>query len=116
MSQETSLLLTLFLYMGQTEDTNILRRGGEKALLWVQNESRHRLNRCLKSPELCQEQMRQLDREMVKRNLSPGGSADLLALTLLASELWGGSAIVSEESYGKIKGEKEERALHWIFP
>ena len=70
-------LLTL---LAEVEDTNLLHRGGREGLRFVQEEAQKILAAHKTAwPALLEE----LDDECVARNLSPGGSADLLAMALL---------------------------------
>lgn len=70
--------------MGELEDTNLLHRGGEEGLRFVQERARE--ISCL-APELRTEAMIQLDEEMIHRRLSPGGAADMLALALFIDDV-----------------------------
>ena len=69
-------LLTL---LAEVEDTNLLHRGGPEGLALVQSLARSIL---AASPPAYGEGLLDLDRACIARNLSPGGSADLLALAL----------------------------------
>ena len=69
-------LLTL---LAEVEDTNLLHRGGPEGLALVQSRARSIL---AGSPPAYGEGLLDLDRACIARNLSPGGSADLLALAL----------------------------------
>lgn len=69
-------LLTL---LAEVEDTNLLHRGGPEGLALVQSRARSIL---AASPSAYGEGLLDLDRACIARNLSPGGSADLLALAL----------------------------------
>lgn len=72
-------LTALLGLLARCTDTNLLYRGGRKGLLLV---------RAMARAALCLPQgmhpwaARGMDRVMIRRNLSPGGSADLLALAL----------------------------------
>ncbi len=70
-------LLTL---LAQVEDTNLLHRGGADGLRFVQAQAAAIL---AGPPEDYVRQLEALDDACIARNLSPGGSADLLALALL---------------------------------
>lgn len=70
-AQEALLELLCHVY-----DTNLLWRGGEEGLRFVQNRARHILSA---SEILRDDLMREFDAECIRYNLSPGGSADLLA-------------------------------------
>ena len=70
-------LLTL---LAEVEDTNLLHRGGREGLRFVQEEAQ----KILAAHETAWPALLEgLDDECVARNLSPGGSADLLAMALL---------------------------------
>lgn len=70
-------LLTL---LTKVEDTNLLHRGGMDGLQFVQREAASIL---AGNPANYTSSLLSLDDECIARNLSPGGSADLLALALL---------------------------------
>jgi len=72
--------LALIDSMARLDDTNILRRGGAEGLAFVREEA----SRVAAMPEVDRlKAAKELDDEMIKRNLSPGGSADMLALAFL---------------------------------
>ncbi|KAA3668599.1 triphosphoribosyl-dephospho-CoA synthase CitG [Pectobacterium carotovorum] len=75
---ETALLRTLLVLMAHNPDTNVVSRGGMDGLVFVQDYAR----RLLIGP-LDRQALREMDDALIARNLSPGGSADLLALTWL---------------------------------
>lgn len=70
-------LLTL---LSQVEDANLLRRGGAEGLSLVRGQAASIL---AGAPELYVPCLRELDNLCTVRGLSPGGSADLLALAKL---------------------------------
>ncbi len=70
--------------MTELEDTNLLHRGGPEGLRYVR-ESAARISAM--PPEERIKELYGLDRELISRGLSPGGSADMLALALLL-ERW----------------------------
>ncbi|KFX07131.1 2-(5'-triphosphoribosyl)-3'-dephospho CoA synthase [Pectobacterium betavasculorum] len=78
MDDETVLLQTLLVLMAYNPDTNVVSRGGMDGLAFVQDYAR----RLLTGP-LDRQALREMDDALIARNLSPGGSADLLALTWL---------------------------------
>ncbi|MFJ5455726.1 triphosphoribosyl-dephospho-CoA synthase CitG [Pectobacterium sp. CHL-2024] len=78
MDDETALLRTLLVLMAHNSDTNVVSRGGMDGLAFVQDYAR----RLLTGP-LDRQALREMDDALITRNLSPGGSADLLALTWL---------------------------------
>ena len=63
--------------MINTEDANLVHRGGKSGLDFAQKEAKRIFND--RSHGLL-ENIKFLDQEFIKRNLSPGGSADLLAV------------------------------------
>jgi triphosphoribosyl-dephospho-CoA synthase len=70
--------------MAALEDTNLLHRGGPDGLAFAQQ-----LAAQIASMPISQrsEALTEMDRIMILRNLSPGGSADMLALAFLL-ESW----------------------------
>ena len=72
---------TLLHLMQQVTDTNVLSRKGQIGVALVQQ----------RAAEICQEfslaAVRQFDQELIALHISPGGSADLLALTLFLDRL-----------------------------
>ena len=63
--------------MTTSEDSNVVYRGGLEGLEYIKNEAKRILN------DFSVEAVREFDTECIKRNLSPGGSADLLAVTAM---------------------------------
>lgn len=63
--------------MGHLEDTNILHRGGPAGLSWVRRRAAALSG--VGDKELCR-CLRAMDADMIRRHLSPGGTADFLAL------------------------------------
>ena len=82
-SLEQAMIKTLLALMAKTEDSNVVHRGGEKGLQFVQ----HRAMEILSNGDLRMETgldlVRAFDQSCIEKNLSPGGSADLLALTAM---------------------------------
>ncbi|MFB0959143.1 MAG: triphosphoribosyl-dephospho-CoA synthase [Clostridiaceae bacterium] len=76
-------LMTLLELILVTGDTNLVRRGGLTGLHFMREQSRNLLKSSpsLTPPELIQSFQR-FDEAATRRNLSPGGAADHLALTL----------------------------------
>lgn len=77
-----SRLTSLLSIMAHLEDTCVLYRGGQEGLAIVTKGSRAVLNAGGPGSAAGAEAMHRLDRELVSRRISPGGSADLLAATL----------------------------------
>ena len=70
--------------MAQVEDSNLLWRGGPEGLSFVQEQTKFILSR----PE--RERLPlilALDEACIRKNLSPGGSADLLSAALFLHSL-----------------------------
>ena len=65
----------LLAMMANAEDTALLNRGGMEGWQWAKKRAAQILQ-----DGVTAEALRTLDREMIERNLSPGGSADLLAV------------------------------------
>jgi triphosphoribosyl-dephospho-CoA synthase len=75
---ESACIQTLLFLITTVDDTNLLSRGGGAGLDFAQSAARS----LLKSGQAADmEAVAGLDREFIARNLSPGGSADLLAAT-----------------------------------
>lgn len=79
-----ALSLALLYLMAHNHDSNLLRRGGEEGLEYTQREAARILERArsLGSQSALVRDLILFDQELIARNLSPGGSADLLALTV----------------------------------
>lgn len=73
---EDAGLAVLAQLMAQVTDTNLLSRGGTEGQLWTAQAAAE-----LSSPVPGKEELKALDQEMISRRLSPGGCADLLAIT-----------------------------------
>lgn len=63
--------------MAGTVDTNLIARGGLEGQRWAAERARQ----LLKKGRPSRRTLERLDRELIARNLSPGGCADLLAVT-----------------------------------
>ncbi len=70
-----------------TIDTNLLYRGGPEGLAFAQRTAQEFLDRGGVANDHRQAGLRAIGRAFVARKLSPGGSADLLAATLLVDRL-----------------------------
>ena len=89
-------LHALLALMACVEDSNILRRRGAEALRKVQSRAKALLERGLDPDEL-----RRMNDDFVRENLSPGGSADLLAVSIFLYEMQntnGGDSICTRPS------------------
>lgn len=72
-------LQTLFVLMRRVEDSNILARRGFGALERVREEAADFLGRGGAYRDGAMRELAETDAEYIRRNISPGGSADLLA-------------------------------------
>ncbi len=72
--------------MSEVEDSNIYHRGGEEGLLFLKEESKKIQQLEGPKAELV-DHLHSLDKKMITKNLSPGGSADLLSLGIFLSSL-----------------------------
>ncbi|WP_411572396.1 triphosphoribosyl-dephospho-CoA synthase CitG [Vibrio sp. TH_r3] len=85
-SQQQAMTHTLFSLMANNVDTNLVSRGGLQAIELVQSESRAILSALLNGHYDVDILLSQLEDKLVELNLSPGGSADLLAATWLLAQ------------------------------
>lgn len=77
-----ALVHTLMALVEQTEDTTVLWRSGPEGLEFIRSEGRRVMKLGGALTEEGMAAIYDLDRECVGRNISPGGSADLLAITV----------------------------------
>lgn len=79
-SEQDALLRMLLALMAFNPDTNVVSRGGLRGLKYVQRYAK----RVLKIKNLSGERLRKalvnMDKALIEKNISPGGSADLLAV------------------------------------
>lgn len=73
---DTAACAALTALMAQNEDTNIVRRAGEDGLEYVKQL-------CTYADTADADTLMRMDDELIRRNISPGGSADLLAAALM---------------------------------
>lgn len=66
-----------------TEDTNLISRGGLEGLKFARFYADNVLRAGGMSTKEGLKEVKKMDRAFIKKNLSPGGSADLLAVTLM---------------------------------
>ncbi len=86
-SMERKLLDVLFHIMSVSEDSNVVFRGGLKALDFVKGCSVKFIEDGGVFKADYKQKIEQMNRVFVEKNISPGGSADLLAVTLFFSFL-----------------------------
>lgn len=100
--KETNPHLRLLLIMKELEDSNIYHRGGRSGADFVRNLSSDILNE-FSSPAdetALTRRLEEADKELTERNLSPGGSADMLALSFLIESILPPAAISGMEDLG----------------
>lgn len=73
---------TLFYFMSLIEDSNIIKRGGLEGLEFLKKTSSRVLENKLYENEAGMKEIQKINEEYKRRNLSPGGCADFLILTL----------------------------------
>jgi len=78
---------TLLLLMSKVQDTNVLYRHGWGTLAYVQDKSKQILQCGGAFSKEGLGLLSELDNEFTKRRISPGGCADLLAVTILLHDL-----------------------------
>ncbi len=86
---ELAATQTLFALIATLEDTNLLWRGGQAGLAHAQRSAADFLAAGGVLATDWQQQAAAIDRDFSARRLSPGGSADLLGVTLFLAELDG---------------------------
>lgn len=73
---------TLFYFMSLIEDSNIIKRGGLEGLEFLKETSSQVLENKLYENADGMKEIQKINEEYKRRNLSPGGCADFLILTL----------------------------------
>ncbi len=86
-SEQFALSQTLLSLMATNMDTNLIHRGGIEGLKFTQSEAKKLMAENIKSQELLDKKLDAFDQKLIKKNLSPGGSADLLSATWLLAQL-----------------------------
>ena len=87
--QDAAAVQSLFAVMAVLEDTNLLHRGGVAGLVHIQQAARRVLDEGGGFHPRWRDRAVSVHRDCVDRNLSPGGSADVLAAALFLRELEG---------------------------
>ena len=75
--------------MANVRDTNLLARGGEEGLAHVRSAAREALARGGALSVDGKARLVAMDKDFTRRNLSPGGCADLLAVAIFLHRLPG---------------------------
>jgi triphosphoribosyl-dephospho-CoA synthase len=86
-SHEQALWQSLLSLMAINSDTNVVARGGLEGLFYVQTYSRRLINQGGSSNDNIEALLVEFDEQLIQRNISPGGSADLLAVTWLIAQI-----------------------------
>ena len=76
-SLEQAGIQVLLALMAQVVDTNLIARGGLEGQQWAMEQAKN----LTQGSAVSQKEAEKLDRALIERNLSPGGCADLLAIT-----------------------------------
>jgi triphosphoribosyl-dephospho-CoA synthase len=97
-TERDSRLLALLQIMSHLDDTCVLYRGGTEAQELVHRGSAQVLAVGGPGTPEGNAALRDLDRELVRRQISPGGSADLLAATLFLDALQHGQNEVEKDN------------------
>jgi triphosphoribosyl-dephospho-CoA synthase len=87
LTRERAAVQTLFAVMAVLDDTNLFHRGGHAGVAFVKRESRGFLAAGGVLAPNWRQRARALDAAFVRRNLSPGGAADMLSATLFVQAL-----------------------------
>lgn len=85
-SEDEALLRMLLGLMASNPDTNLVSRGGTKGLNYARRYARRILTVKHLTPEKLINALTNMDVQFIRRNLSPGGSADLIAVGWLLSQ------------------------------
>lgn len=75
--------------MAESEDTNVIIRGGRESLKMVKSISREFLKSGGMKQFGAREKLEAMNEEFIKENISPGGSADLLAVSIFLGMIEG---------------------------
>ena len=89
LSLNDAALYALLTLLARVSDTNMIRRGGLAAAEACRQQAQALLDRI--TPESLHQELLSLDHTYIRQNLSPGGCADLLALSLMLFFLFPGS-------------------------
>lgn len=84
LSREESGIYALLHLIAVLEDTTLLHRGGVEGARWAKEAAARLLDQSV-FPEM--KDLEELDSQFIARNLSPGGAADLLAVTFFLTTL-----------------------------
>lgn len=85
--EEQALKLTLLWLMAHLEDSTLWSRGGIEGLHYVKSRAKSLLESLPNTLWSLDAKLEAFNNDMTKRHLSPGGSADLLAMTWLMAQI-----------------------------
>lgn len=77
----------LFLIMSNCDDTNILTRGGLNALRYVKETGKYLFENNIVFKDHYINIIEEINKDFIKRNLSSGGSADLLSIVIFLDKV-----------------------------
>lgn len=101
-------LQTLLYAMACLGDTNVVSRGGIEGLGWLRENAAGILSLGGVFTEAGREEIQMMNQRCIERNISPGGSADMLALTIFLWELENQKTWNLKEMYLDGKGVRED--------
>ena len=73
--------------MSEVEDSNIVSRGGMESLKYLRRSAKNFMNAGGMDNPHALEELKRMNQDFVERNLSPGGSADLLSLAIFLGKM-----------------------------
>lgn len=85
--QNAALLEVMLSLLANNQDTNLVSRGGLQGLQFTQQQAKSIIESTQFLSRERNSALEELDVLLIERNLSPGGSADLLAVTWLLEQL-----------------------------
>lgn len=86
-SEDSARIDALISLIAVVDDTCILHRGGMKALIETKNDAKEIIHNGGASTKEGFNSLIELDKKLIKLNVSPGGSADLLAAALFLDSI-----------------------------
>ena len=96
-------LQTLMELVSQVEDTNILARSNAETLLEMQGLAKNFLRDGGAYAQDAEEKLKVLDKIFIQKNVSPGGCADLLAVTIFME------SVLNRSGYFTSEGQRQAR-------
>lgn len=86
-THNTALLEVMLSLLAHNQDTNLVSRGGMDGLAYVQSQAKTIMHHTAFLSPAREQALEVLDKTLIERHLSPGGSADLLAITWFLHQL-----------------------------